>query len=101
MRPPEQATEIARAELVPTLQALSELANEEGMRDQATFFRRIESALENAREEEDLADPFIELSTSAFRGFSFSPAGALLLDRVLELAHRLSTTLSASTDDEH
>jgi hypothetical protein len=90
-----------REELVPMLDALSKLAREEGAMDQAAFFERIRGGVANARELDDLAGPFMELSTSAFQGFQFSLPVSLLLDRVLVLAQTLSQTLSASTDQEH
>lgn len=90
-----------RDELLPLLLALREQAQEEGQLDQAAFFERIRLGLANAREFEELAGPFMELSTSAFLGFQFSLPVSLLLDNALERAHTLSRALSANTDQEH
>jgi hypothetical protein len=43
----------------------------------------------------------MELSTSAFRGFAFSPPVELRLDEVLAIAQTLAATLSASGDKLH
>ena len=62
----------------------------------AGFFRSVARSLGHAREDEDLADGFMRLSTSAFLGFRYSRSVATLLDRILESAQRLSNTLSVS-----
>ena len=43
----------------------------------------------------------MELSTSAFRGFLFSPPVEILLDHVLAIAQTLSATLAADDDLPH
>ena len=95
------AVETARSELLPLLDGLCRLTREEGRGDQEAFFGRIRSGLEQARQDEDLAGPFAELSSSAFLGFAFSPLVGLLLDRALEAAQTLSATLSAGGDAPH
>ncbi|MDJ0866360.1 MAG: hypothetical protein QNK03_09655 [Myxococcota bacterium] len=92
----QDAAEAARAQLLPLLDDLHALAREEGSRDQELFFARIYAGVRDARDPEDLAGPFLELSTSAFRGFAFSPTVTLLLDRVLAVAQAFSATLSAT-----
>ncbi|MEZ4289438.1 MAG: hypothetical protein R3E53_02450 [Myxococcota bacterium] len=52
------------------------------------------AGIESAREPDDLADPFLQLSMSAFQGFRFGPATDLLLDELLALAGRLAETLA-------
>lgn len=93
--------EPVRDELLPVLLALRKQAQEEAQPDQVAFFERIRAGLDNARDFDDLAGPFMELSTSAFHGFEFSLPVTLLLDRALELAQTLSQTLSATTEQEH
>jgi hypothetical protein len=93
--------ETIRNELLPLLQALCELAREEGQLDQAAFFERIRTGIANAQEFDDMAGPFMDLSTSAFRGFEFSLPLSLLLDRALEAAHVLAQTLSVNSDQAH
>ena len=68
------ALAVATDELLPLTRMLVELAKEEGQADQLAFFEIIHRGIENARDPDDLAGPFMELSTSAFRGFAFSPA---------------------------
>ena len=65
------AVEIAKGELIPMLDSLVTL-------------------LELAQEEEDLADGFMRLSTSAFPGDRCSSAGAILSERIQEAAMGLA-----------
>jgi hypothetical protein len=88
----------AKQEIAPLVAELCTLAEEEGRADQRLFFGRVLAALEAAAHTDDLAGPFMELSTSAFLGFAYSPPVALLLDRVLERAQHLSESLSLDPD---
>ena len=97
----QSAPETARTQLLSLLDELCTLAAAEGQSDQASFFARIRSGVQNAQDAEDLADPFMELSTSAFRGFLFSPSVELRLDEVLAIAQTLAATLSASGEKLH
>jgi hypothetical protein len=91
----------ARAEMLPLLRSLCDLVEAEGDRDQHGFFSGILQGIESASDPEDLADPFMALSTSAFLGFDYGPLTALLLDQVLIAAQRLTMTLSASDEVVH
>jgi len=84
----------AKDEIAPLVEDLCALAEAEGRADQRRFFGRVLAALAGAAHPDDLAGPFMELSTSAFLGFAYSPPVALLLDRVLERAQHLSESLS-------
>jgi len=95
----QDATDVARTELLPLLESLCALTHEDGEVDQASFFNRIRAGIEYAQEPDDLAGPFMDLSTSAFRGFAFSAPVSVLLDTVLGVAHTLSSTLSASNEE--
>ena len=86
-------------ELVPLIRALVLLAEQEGEMGQSRFFNSILGGLENATEGEDLADPFMQLTMSAFSGFAFSPAVGMLLDQLLVKAQRLSEALSLDSSD--
>ena len=57
------------------------------------------ASLRAAEHPDDLAGPFLELSTTAFRGFSLSPTAAALADEVL--AQRIALTLSAEDGTAH
>ncbi len=95
------AVSAAKASLVPLLHALdAELANDGGT-EPREFFNRIRHMVEAATEPEDLAGPFMELSTSAFRGFRFGLSSMILVDQVLEAAQTLAFTLSADGDTAH
>ena len=101
MSDPLSPAETARSQLLPLMEQLCELAREEQEAEQENFFERIRGDIAHSVDAEDLAGPFMELSTSAFRGFEFSPLAALLLDQVLLIAQTLSTTLSAGSEGEH
>ncbi len=92
------ALDVAHDEMLPLLRRLVELATEAHQTDQAAFFSAIARGIEHATDAEDLAEPFMGLSTSAFQGFAFAPATAVLLDQVLARAQQLSHTLSAESD---
>ena len=96
----EAAEEVARAQMVPLLEQLTELAEAEGQVDQVLFFRSIHRGLLACTDPDDLAGPFMELSTAAFRGHHYSPAVTFLLDQVLVIAQTLSMTLSADGSEE-
>ena len=87
----------ARAELISLLETLVKLARDEGSRDQEAFFDSVRAGVERAREVDDLADPFMLLSTAAFRGYAFSAPVQVLLDRVLAQAQTVAHALSAPT----
>lgn len=96
----EAPEEVARAQMVPLLEQLTELAEAEGQVDQVLFFRSIHRGLLACTDPDDLAGPFMELSTAAFRGHLYSPSVTFLLDQVLLIAQTLSMTLSADGSEE-
>lgn len=84
----------ARKELVPLLRALCALAESSERPDQQRFFAAILAGIERARDGVDLAEPFMELSMSAFMGFRFDASTAMLLDELLAKAQDLTEVLS-------
>ena len=90
-----------RAEILPLLRSLCDLVAAEGEQDQFGFFADILRGIEDARALEDLADPFLALSSSALVGFDYGPLTAQLLDHVLVAAQRFSMTLSVSEEVMH
>ena len=98
---PFEPLEYAQEQLVPILDVLRESAEAEGKADQAAFFGRIHAGMTNARDAVDLAEPFMELSASAFMGFDFSPPVAMLLDQLLLYASQLSEVLSLDEGEIH
>lgn len=93
--------EAARETILPPLGALCAVLEQEGSDEALAFFDPVRVALGRIREEEDLADLFMQLSTSAFLGFQYSAPAAELLDQVLEAAARLAQTLSADPAEIH
>jgi hypothetical protein len=91
----------AHEELIPIARALCELVESEGESEQGRFFSAVLNGLEVASTGVDLADPLMLLSTSAFRGFSFSAGAALLLDRLLDGSQQLSELLSLDESEVH
>ena len=98
---PFEPLEYAQEQLVPILDVLRESAEAEGKADQAAFFGRIHAGMTNAHDAVDLAEPFMELSASAFMGFDFSPPVAMLLDQLLLYASQLSEVLSLDEGEIH
>lgn len=84
---------------MPIFEVLCTLSREEGNPEQEAFFERIRAGIEHASDGEDLAAPFMELSTAATRGFAFSAPVHQLLDHALAYAQTLSMTLSADADE--
>lgn len=93
--------EYANEELAPLLRALCVLVRQEDHADQGGFFASVLAGVENADEGGDLADPFMQLSMSAFMGFEFSPAAAMLLDQILAKAQLLTESLSLDASRIH
>ncbi len=67
----------------------------------AVFFAGILDSLRNATNEEALLEVFINLSTTAFRGFVFSEAMVARVDVVLEQAEHIAHAFTASADVRH
>ncbi|MCH2169623.1 hypothetical protein MK489_02475 [Myxococcota bacterium] len=87
-----EALRTAKDQLVPLLQLLEALLEADAVPRQ--FFVRIREMIELAKDDEDLAGPFMELSTTAFRGFEFDLDASALIDQILLIAQRISARLS-------
>ena len=96
-----QAITDARNQLDPLLAALAQQLGEEEQSTQQAFFNRIRTSIQSAQDEVDLAGPFMELSTTAFVGFEFSPSAAVLIDRILEKAENIADSFSNTDDTSH
>lgn len=96
-----QAITDARNQLDPLLEALTSVLGNEGQSTQQAFFTRIRGSIQRAQDEVDLAGPFMELSTTAFVGFEFSPDAAVLIDRILEKAENIADSFSNTDDRSH
>ncbi len=99
--PDFDAVRYAQRELAPLLRQLRALAEAEGEIEQQGFFDRVLRGIELAREDEDLAGPFMELSTAAFLGFGYSAAATFLLDETLARAQNLAESLSLDPEGDH
>ena len=91
----------AKSELAPMLEALVLLVEQDALDAEHRFFSSVLRGIEQASEAEDLVDPFMQLSMSAFSGFQLDPPVAMLLDQVLAKAQRLSEALSLEESDLH
>ena len=91
----------ARKELGPLLRALCALSESAATPDQEHFFAAILAGIERARDGVDLAEPFMELSMSAFMGFRFDAPTAMLLDELLAKAQDLTEVLSVDESVVH
>lgn len=90
------ALDAARNEVLPLIVDLGERLEREGHPEARAFFRRVESQLRTAAQDDDLALLLLDLSQTAFAidATSFSPASLRLVDRVLERAHALALWLA-------
>ncbi|MAI78752.1 MAG: hypothetical protein CL917_07420 [Deltaproteobacteria bacterium] len=95
------AVDAAHQQLVPRLNRLCEMAKAETEPEVLSFFQQIATQIEVAQDETDLMGPFMELSTSAFRGFQLSFEIAALLDEVLDHSSRISEVLARDSEEVH
>lgn len=91
----------AQAQLRPKFDALLAQLDEDGAVQQMLFFTNNLLALQHARDPMNIGELFIQLSTTAFLGFEFSPAQAVLVDELLEQAEQLAHALSADSSQAH
>jgi len=61
----------------------------------SVFFLELRHALSEARDEADLINSFIALSTTAFQGFEFPPRSLAAIDQLLADAERIAFTFTA------
>lgn len=90
-----------REEIVPRVETLVRMAEVLEATDRVKFFREIVTLLGRAGHTDELMEPFILLSTSAFRGFSMSPPEAFVLDEILEIAGHTSEVLARGDELLH
>ncbi len=97
------ATTTAQGEILPLMKELDEYLAGQGAEGEAprNFFAVIYTAIEGAAETQDLMAPFMELSTTAFRGFTFDAQSSAMIDRILEVASMISAALSTGSDTYH
>jgi hypothetical protein len=91
----------AQRQLLPLLGHLERILERDQDADASAFFRDIRRWIERAVRTEDLMGPFMQLATTAFRGFDFAPDAHVVVDRILEAAQTLSFTLSAERKIPH
>ncbi|MFK7898202.1 MAG: hypothetical protein AB8G23_20385 [Myxococcota bacterium] len=89
----------AKQEIMPLLDDVVSMAATEKHPDQERFFRSIREGIGRCQDAEDLADPMMQLSMSAFVGFEYSGMMAILIDRVLAHAQLLTESLSLSEEE--
>lgn len=95
------ALESAHRDIVPRLQMLCDAVREAGEKDQLIFFDDIRIRIEKALSVEELLEPFLALSTSAFRGFSMNWESIAILDEVLETSSHISEILARDGTTVH
>ena len=88
--------EDAQRQMLPLLRLLVDQLRSDGNTDVATFFDGVRRSIEQARDEEDLADPFMALVTTCeiVPGSGMAPTNVILADQVLEQAVRISQRLA-------
>jgi hypothetical protein len=91
----------ARTRLLPLLQGVVALLEEEDQPEPRAFFAGILRGIEGARDATDLAEAFMQLSMSAFLGFRLSAPVSLLLDTLLMHSQQLAEVLSLDAEEIH
>lgn len=87
--------ERVRDEMLPLLDEIARQESVAASIGAADFFRRVAAAIAGAREVDDLGGPFMELSTTAFRGFVLDAHATLLIDQLLERAQLYALLFSS------
>jgi hypothetical protein len=98
---PDDAVRFAQLQLLPLFDDLERILRRDHDAEASAFFGEIRRWIERAVRAEDLMGPFMQLATTAFRGFDFEPDGHMTVDRILEAAQTLSFTLSADRKISH
>jgi hypothetical protein len=97
----EQGLADAKGQLLPHIEKLIAYLDTIEDRGAASFFEEIAAAVRLAENYTDLMGPFMMLSTTAFRGFSFDITAEALVDDVLAVAQTMSATLAADDNVRH
>jgi hypothetical protein len=93
--------ESARLQLVPLITDVIDELDDDGQVLERSFFTMRLVQANQMQEGSDLLHLFLELSTTAFQGFSFTTEQAAQIDELLAVAENISFALSASTGDAH
>ena len=101
MHKPGQRTTQARNQIGPLLEALITQLEAEGSATQRAYFNRIRHTLDQARDDLELANPIMALSTSTAVGFTFSSDADVLIMRILEKAEQVAKELEAVLPTYH
>ena len=91
----------AHEQLVPLISAVIDQLDSERQVLELSFFTLRLVEANQMREGGDLLALFLELSTTAFQGFSFTAAQAAQIDRLLATAEDISFALSAADGEPH
>lgn len=89
------------ASLKPAISDLAEYLEITQQPQALAFFQGVQRHLEAVREEDDLLELFMILSTTAFQGFTLDPFAAMMADRVLAEAQQVAHAFSADDDQVH
>jgi hypothetical protein len=95
------ALESAQRDIVPRLQMLCDAVRDAGEKDQLVFFDDIRVRIEKAHSVDELLEPFMALSTSAFRGFAMNWESIAILDEVLATSSHISEILARGEETVH
>ncbi len=93
--------ESAREQLAPLISAVIDGLDHERQVLELSFFTLRLVETNQMREGGDLLALFLELSTTAFQGFSFSTEQAAQIDHLLATAENISFALSATDGQPH
>jgi hypothetical protein len=84
-----------RTEILPLLDEIARQESVIASRGGSDFFLRVRDAIAAARDVDDLGGPFMELATTAFRGFVLDAQATVLVDQLLERAQLYALLFSS------
>lgn len=84
-----------QTEMLPLLDEIARQESVVASHGGADFFLRVREAIAGARDVDDLGGPFMELATTAFRGFVLDAHATVLIDQLLERAQLYALLFSS------
>ncbi len=92
---------VIRNQVDPLFQTVIDTLDAGGNAYPMAFFTALKIRLNDASDEVEVLNLFIELSTTAFQGFVFSPDEAAAVDQLLEACEQISHMMTAADDRPH
>ena len=99
--PTDPIARAAKEQLTPLFDAVLEQFKADDAVFELSFFTLQYDALNRLKDDMDVAELFLQLSSVAFHGFDFSPEQAIKVDLLLAQAEQIAHALSADGNSSH